>query len=232
MDAIILAGGLGTRLKPAISAVPKPLAPIGKLPFLDILLKQLNPFKQINKVILAIGYKAELIIQRYQGSYKYHFEIDFSIENAPLGTGGAIKHALPHTTSDEVLILNGDSYVEFDLTNLQKTHIKNKASLTLVTVKVNDTERYGSVDIDMSTMRITQFSEKQKAKGAGFINAGCYLLEKRLFDHIPGKRNISFEKRILPTFLEKRIYAKISKGKFIDIGTPESFFSAKDYLDM
>ena len=232
MDAIILAGGLGTRLKPVLSAVPKPLAPIGERPFLDILLKQLNPFKQIKKVILAIGYKAELIIQRYQGSHEYHFKIDFSVEDAPLGTGGAIKHALPLTTYDEVLILNGDSYVEFDLTDLHRTHIENKASLTLVAVKVNDSERYGSVDIDLSTMRIIQFGEKQKTSGAGFINAGCYLLEKRILDRIPEKQNISFEKQILPTLLEKRMYAKISKGKFIDIGTPESFFSAKDYLDM
>ncbi|RKZ90985.1 MAG: D-glycero-D-manno-heptose 1-phosphate guanosyltransferase [Candidatus Parabeggiatoa sp. nov. 1] len=226
MDAIILAGGLGTRLKPVVSEVPKPLAPIGDRPFLDLLLQQLDSFEQIEKVILAISYKAELIQQHYQGNDKYHFEIDFSIEDVPLGTGGAIKHALPFTTSNEVLILNGDSFVEFDLTDLHQTHIENKANLTLVAVKVNDTERYGSVDIDMSTMRIAQFSEKQKTNGVGFINAGCYLLKKCLFNDITEGQKVSFEKQILPSLVEKKAYAQISTGKFIDIGTPKTYQQA------
>ncbi len=231
MDAIVLVGGSGTRLRPVVSDVPKPLAPIEGRPFLDILLAQLDRFETIRKVVLAVGYKAEKIIEHYRGCKIYRFGVAFSTEEYPLGTGGAIKKALSLTSSAQVLILNGDSYVEFDLTELNEAHLAHNAIATLTVAKVNNISRYGSVQFDMPTMRIVRFEEKGRTQGEGWINAGCYLADRRVFDAFEIGKPISLEQEILPSLVpEETIFAHMSTGMFIDIGTPESYEMAVKIL--
>ena len=228
IDAIILAGGQGTRLRTVVSDLPKPLAPIDGKPFLDILLTQLSDFERVRRVVLAVGYKADLIEARYRNSGDFGFRIEFSVERTPLGTGGALLQALPLTKSADVLVLNGDSYVDFDLSALAEAHARRNAAVTMVVVEVEDTSRFGSVQLDTSDDRVLGFAEKSGSQGRGVINAGCYLLARSAFAHLPAAPT-SFEREILPAQL-KSTYAHVVNGKFIDIGVPESYSLAADYL--
>lgn len=224
IDVIILAGGLGTRLRQIVRDVPKPLAPINGRPFLDMLLDQLDGFGQIRKVVLAIGYKADHIVSRYSAN-SHRFNMHFSIETVPLGTGGAIKKAISHVESDDVLVMNGDSFTEFDLSGLRRLHEENVADITFLITEVPEVGRYSSVHVDPATQRVIQVSKKGAVRGAGFINAGCYLLKRRIFDRVPDAQALSFEDQILPSLLSNA-YALTTRGKFIDIGTPESYMVA------
>ncbi len=230
MDAIILAGGKGTRLSGIVNNTPKPLAPVNGRPFLDILLSQLNSFVFIKKVVLAIGYKSEMIIGRYKDCPNYNFRIIFSIEDKLLGTGGAIKKALALTNTNDVLILNGDSYVEVDIEDMVRFHKINNALLTIVLKEVDNAGRYGSIEID-DKKRILLFREKSSLERACLINAGMYILRKSLFDSIEADMEISFEKEILPQLIRNNAYGYVVKGKFIDIGIPESYRIAGEYLN-
>ena len=228
IDTIILAGGLGTRLRQAVPDLPKPLAPVNGRPFLDILLRQLAAFAGIRKVVLAIGYKAEVIKTHYQGNHGHRFDLEFCVENVPMGTGGAILQALPFTGSRDVLVMNGDSYIDFDLERLLATHSERAAEVTMVVTEVEDTARFGSIKLDTSSSRVVEFVEKGSGGGRGFINAGCYLLARKVFEREP-LQPVSFEKDILPRHLHST-YAQVARGKFIDIGVPESYRFAAEYL--
>lgn len=228
MDAIILAGGKGTRLRPAVADVPKPLARVGERPFLDLLLRQLQRFQSVEKVVLAVGYKSEQIEAEYHNERRFGFPIEFSVEHAPLGTAGAIFLALRNTRSQDVLVLNGDSYVEFDLSALAADHSRHAAAITMVVVEVADAGRFGSVIVDSSSERVLGFAEKTGSSAPGLINAGCYVLARRVFEHIPIEP-ASFERDVIPRHLAST-YAHAVTGKFIDIGTPESYQRAADVL--
>ncbi len=232
IDAIILAGGEGKRLRSIVNEIPKPLAIVGKKPFLDILLEQLSEFNCINSVVLAVGYKAEKIIERYKNCSKYAFDIVFSVEEELLGTGGAIKKAIKHTKTKDILVLNGDSYTEINIKDLIVTHRDNKAKITIALLKVDDVSRYGSVRVNGQN-RILSFDEKKKDTAPGLINAGIYIMQKKIFSDIKENKVISFEKELLPVFirnLKGSIYGHIVNGKFIDIGIPESYKVANEYL--
>lgn len=221
-DAIILAGGKGTRLRSVFPDIPKPLVLINGRPFLDILLSQLSKFSCIEKVVLAVGYKAEMITGRYKDCSTYNFKILFSEEEKLLGTGGAIKKSLPLIDTDDALILNGDSYVEIDIYDLIRFHETKNALITIVLKQVDNAERYGSVAID-NQMKILHFEEKQNKNKHGLINAGMYIANKALFDRIEKEREMSFEKEILPEFIKNNAYGYVVSGKFIDIGIPETY---------
>lgn len=229
MDAIILAGGKGTRLSSVVNNVPKPLATVNGRPFLDILLLQLNRFSFIKEVVLAIGYKSEMIIDRYKDCSDYNFRIVFSCEEKLLGTGGAIKKALALTDTGDVLILNGDSYIEVDIEDLLKFHNSNNASLTIVLKEIDNADRYGAIEID-GKKKIISFKEKSSIKKSGLINAGMYVLKRTLLDIVEDKKVISFEKEILPELIRNNIYGYVVEGKFIDIGVPEAYKIAGEYL--
>lgn len=226
IDAVILAGGFGTRLRPIIRDMPKPLAPVNGYPFLDMLLGQLHEFRQIRRVILAVGYMADKIVSRYRENKNYGFDIQFSTEAIPLGTGGAIKKAISLTESDDILVMNGDSFCEYDFSALRQLHEERAADITFVVTEVPEAARYSLMSVDPATRRVTLISSKASRKGAGFINAGCYLLKRRIFDKVPDAQALSFEDHILPSLLSNA-YALTVCGKFIDIGTPESYMLAK-----
>jgi D-glycero-alpha-D-manno-heptose 1-phosphate guanylyltransferase len=145
IDAIILAGGLGTRLRTIICDRPKVLAPINNRPFLDIILNILNRCNLISCVVLATGYMADRIIEEYRQNRQYSFKMRFSIEEKLLGTGGGIKKALSLTTTKKVLVLNGDSFLEVDLHKLIRSHDEKGAALTMAVVEVENSNRFGRV---------------------------------------------------------------------------------------
>lgn len=227
LEAIILAGGFGTRLAPILSHLPKTLAPIQGTPFLQLLFHQLEQSGLVSKVILALGYKAA-DIESFLKTQKYSFKVDLSIEPTPLGTGGALLYALPKTTAPTLLVLNGDSYFDLSLLNFIAFHREKKADLTIACHKVDDISRYGSIEIDPSS-RILNYREKSPISEPGWINAGLYLIEKPLLTPFQLKP-YSIEKDLFPQFLSKRIYAYQQEATFIDIGTPNSYNQAQQIL--
>lgn len=221
MDAIILAGGLGKRLRDTVSDVPKPLAPIQGKPFLDILLAQLD--KRVERVILAIGYQSEKIKEYYRNT-----PLIFSEEDVPLGTGGALKQALQLAYSSPVFVMNGDSYFDVDLEGMLKFHNTSQAHLTLSCREVEDVSRYGTISFD-ENQRIFAFREKDAESGKGLINGGIYVMDKNLLDSFPDTP-FSLEQEGFPHLLKNRVFAYPSTGKFIDIGTRDSYYQAQEIL--
>lgn len=226
MDAIILAGGLGRRLRKAVPRLPKPLAPIGKRPFLDILLAQLAGFKEISSIILSVGYQADKIINAYRGRKG----VTFSVENKPLGTGGGVREALEQCASEEVLVLNGDSYLAFSFAKLLQKYKNSEAEMVIACRKVEDCRRYGHIRFDPKSHRIWAFEEKIKHPSSGWINAGVYLMKRSLLLSYERGAVLSLEKDILPKLLERRIFSYLSTALFIDIGTEETYVQAQKLL--
>lgn len=229
IDAIILAGGKGTRLQSVVSDLPKPLAPVNGRPFLDILLSQLDRCGCVNRLVLAVGHKSETVIDRYKDCTVYGFKILFSVEREPLGTGGAIKMALPLTESQDIMVLNGDSFVEVDIPNLIREHNSKNALLTMVLTEVDNAGRYGAVRVNRDKT-VTAFEEKNDDYGPGLINAGIYILNRKLFDGIQDGKVISFEREILSDLIHGEATGYVTKGKFIDIGIPETYRISDEYL--
>lgn len=219
MRAIILAGGLGTRLRSVISAVPKPMAPIQQKPFLAYLLDHLHT-QGITQVVLSLGYQAEMIRDCFQSQYGA-IHIEYAIESAPLGTGGAMRHGLQlfSDSIEPVFVLNGDTLLKADLQAMYGIHQQHNASLTMALCQVNNAERYGRVVVEGN--QITQFQEK-KAAGAGLINAGIYLMTPTLLNKYPEGGAFSFECDYLPN-AEVKPNAFITDSYFIDIGVPEDY---------
>lgn len=222
-DIIILAGGLGTRLKHLIPDTPKPMAVVNGKPFLQYLLNDLS--KQGAKhVILSVGYKHQQIINYFGHSFK-STKLTYSVENTPLGTGGAIKKALEKLHTTKSFILNGDTFFEVDLSEMEQKHEKNIADLSIAVKKMTNYERYGSVNISHDL--ITGFEEKMHKK-KGFINGGIYMINKDLLAtyNLPDK--FSFEKDFMENcYPEIKCMAYESKGYFIDIGVPDDFKKAQ-----
>lgn len=225
-EVIILAGGLGTRLKDAVKDVPKPMAPIGNLPFLAYLFQYLKKFP-VNKVILAVGHKYESISDYFGNQYQ-GMDIEYAIENEPLGTGGAIANALKFTKSKTVFLLNGDTFFKVDLLQLLHHHEQSKSQLTLALKPMQQFDRYGTVEIRDS--RIIKFNEK-KPVNEGLINGGVYVIDKQNFEslNLPGK--FSFEKEILEKETTHwNMQSLICEGYFIDIGIPDDYKRAQQEL--
>lgn len=224
MDAIILAGGLGTRLRSVVSELPKCMAPVCDKPFLSYLLDYLAKYQEIDHVILSVGYLRESIFEWIEKN-KFSFTISYAIEETPLGTGGGIKLALKQIKSDEVFILNGDTFFDVNLTDFSKTCKSNNSSINLALKPLCNFDRYGAVDID-SENRIIAFNEKKHCD-EGLINGGVYYINTKniSLNCIPDKG--SFEKEVLEKEADKKkISGYICDGYFIDIGIPEDYEKA------
>lgn len=223
-ECIILAGGMGTRLQSVVSDLPKCMAPINGKPFLFYMFRWLEK-NQFNRVILSLGYKSGSVID-FAKSDPWPFEIITEVEQEPLGTGGAIAGALRHCQSEQVFILNGDTFFDIDFTNLQHQHLSHEATLTIAAKPLKNYDRYGSLVCEADG-RITGFLEKN-ATLEGIINGGIYLLSlpTTLFDGTSGK--FSFETDILEKkFAVNRFFAAPDNGYFIDIGIPEDYRRAE-----
>lgn len=225
MDAIVLAGGEGTRLSKVLNGIPKPMAPIGNRVFLEIILRRLKQ-SQVTDVVLSVGYKAN-VIQQHFGSEFAGIRITYAAETYPLGTGGAIRASLAYVRGARTLVLNGDTYLELDYNRMVESHIMAGRSLSIAAVEVADTSRYGRMLVQQDT--VTGFSDKASG-GSGTINAGVYVVEKNLFD-LDQSESFSFEKDFLARFVSSlRPYAFRTSGYFIDIGIPEDYTRAQREL--
>lgn len=225
MDCIILAGGFGTRLRSVVSHVPKALAPIQGIPFLNLLVRQLIDSGSVSKITLALGYLAEQVIDAFKD---VPFPIDFSCEDQPLGTGGAVLKAMQRTVSDPVLVINGDTYLNISISQMLAFHQARQADVTLAYRKVENADRFGTLELS-SEGRILGFKEKKE--GSGEISCGFYLFNRTLFENLSFGESFSLERDFFPHCLLKyKMSGFPCAGTFIDIGTPESFAQSQELL--
>lgn len=223
MEAIILAGGFGTRLRHVVSEVPKPMAPMndeGK-PFLSVLLDQLAE-QGMGHVVLSTGYMSD-VIEKYFGNAYEGMQLDYSVETSPLFTGGAVKLALSRCSESDVFVLNGDTYFKVDLQRMLTYHQGRNAEFTIAVKEMHDFNRYGTVEYDDTGIHC--FREKMPCKD-GWINGGVYCLKKELLSQV-AEDKFSLEKDFMEKQVEKiKMYAFPSDGFFIDIGIPEDYYRA------
>jgi D-glycero-alpha-D-manno-heptose 1-phosphate guanylyltransferase len=222
MEVIVLAGGMGTRLRAVVNDLPKPMAPVNGKPFLEYLFQWLSLYF-VSRIILSVGYKSDAISEYFGNSFG-NIPLEYIIETEPLGTGGALKFALNYTTEEDVVIINGDTYFPIDLDKFLDFHILNKSKLSIALKKMEKFDRYGTVELFGQT--IIHFNEKQFCE-EGLINGGIYLINASYIRSISLPEIFSFEKEVI----EKQTKNKNFKGMifnepFIDIGIPDDYFKA------
>ncbi|EAJ6837456.1 D-glycero-D-manno-heptose 1-phosphate guanosyltransferase [Campylobacter coli] len=214
MQAIVLAGGLGTRLKSVVQDLPKPMAPINGKPFLAFVLEYLKK-QGIAEVILSVSYKYELIQEYFKDEF-HGMKIRYNVEKELLGTGGAIKDALK-LIQNQVYVLNGDTIFDIDLKKL----FLNNSKICIALKQMQNFDRYGTVNVDDQGI-VTSFEEKVFKK-QGLINGGIYLLKKDIFDNFDLEKKFSFEKFLQENFELLKIQTQIFNDYFIDIGVPQDY---------
>lgn len=222
-EAIILAGGLGTRLQGIVSDVPKPMAPVANAPFLKYILQYLKA-QGVGKVVLAVGYKHQ-VISNYFGNNFEGIHLTYAIEVEPLGTGGGLRLAIEKLVDDKVFVINGDTFFDVDLWALEQLAIEQKSDLCIALKPLNKFDRYGSVEI--RGHRVVQFKEKQFVK-EGLINGGIYWMKTELLKDFKEGSKFSFEKEVMESKVQNKIFSGlISNTYFIDIGIPEDYQKAQ-----
>lgn len=238
MEAIILAGGFGTRLASRLDGIPKPMAPVAGRPFLEILLAQLRG-AGCTRVILSVGHLHAVIQDHFGASFR-GMTLDYAIESAPLGTGGAIRLALAQATEDSVLVLNGDTFLDADYADMMRFHRQERAAATIALVHQPDIARYGGVAV--ANRRIVAFEEKGRTgtgptpgpnpgPNPGLINAGAYVLDRNLRWPPSLPERFSIEKDFfVPEIARLAPAAYEVTGYFLDIGIPEDFDRAQTEL--
>lgn len=227
-EAIILAGGRGTRLRPVVGDVPKPLAPVAGRPFLAWVLDRLAG-AGVRRCILATGYRAEMVRAAIGGDWN-GMQIDFSVEDRALGTGGAVARAAGMLHGGGAHVLNGDTYLEYAPAGLQAAAERVQADVAIALAHVPDVARYGAADIAQG--RVLAFSEKG-GQGSGWINAGCYYLARSLLDELPRDRAFSLEQDVLAPAIAagESVAAFVETDRFIDIGVPDDYARAQRHFD-
>ena len=221
-EAIILAGGLGKRLRDIVPNLPKSMAIVRGRPFLEILLEMLSR-KGFTRVVLSLGYKAENVLDHFDRNFA-GMDIDFVIENKPLGTGGAIRLAMTKSKQNHTYILNGDTYLDLE-TELIEAQWAARGNPIIVGRQVQNTERFGRIQVQDGI--VSKFIEKG-VSGSGLINAGCYVLNHKQLDAYKLFEPFSFEYDYLVHAVNKNIIdVFVSKGQFIDIGVPEDYVRAQ-----
>lgn len=225
-EAIILAGGFGTRLASVVD-VPKPMAPINDIPFLEYILNYLAKH-HVTKIHLAVGYKHQVILDYFGKQYK-SCELNYVVEDTPLGTGGAIKKALAEVESDKVFIINGDTLFDVDLAQMEEEFNSNHAAVSLALKPMQNFDRYGVVEIDSSN-KILAFKEKQYCEN-GAINGGIYLLKSNVFEGLDFPEQFSLEQDYFDVYCSQtNFFGFISDTYFIDIGIPTDYAKAQEEL--
>lgn len=225
MQALVLVGGLGTRLKKVVSDRPKPMALIKGKPFLEYLINNLKTHG-ITEIILAVGYMGSYIESYFKSGEDFEVKIKYSYEDISMGTAGAIKNAEKLITEESFMILNGDTYFDINYKQLMHYHKQKESSFTMVLRRVEDAKRYGTVKFD-NEHRITGFMEKREDKHVeGYINGGIYIVNKSILNKIPAGKKFSLENKLMPELVKnlEPIYCKNENGYFIDIGIPEDYY--------
>ena len=228
IKAALLVGGLGTRLKSVVALTPKPLAAVGDRPFVELLVRQLR-HQGIRRLVMCTGYLAQEVENELGDGRKFDVTIEYSKGSHPMGTAGAIKLAEPLLSdSSDFLVMNGDSFIEVDFRELIQFHRRKNGIASVAVVKMKNEQRYGTVQITPAG-RVSGFKEKTDGDPTGFINAGIYVFNHRILDHIPDGA-VSLEKDIFPSVLDEGIYALEQHGVFIDIGTPGDYARAQKLI--
>lgn len=224
-SAVLLVGGMGTRLRSVLPSKPKPLAPIGGIPFLELLVLQLRS-QGFRRLVMCTGFQAQQIEEALGDGNKWNLEIEYSIESSPLGTAGALKHA-ERVLSEEpnFVVMNGDSFLETDFHGLMRFHLERGGRTTMAVRRVADAARYGTVEVD-GQGRVLSFKEKLGLQQPGLVNGGIYILQREVLKTIP-EGPASLEKDVLPKLIEHGTFAMEQAGMFIDIGTPEDYARAQ-----
>jgi len=227
LQAVILAGGIGTRLRPLTNTVPKPLIPILDRPMIEYIISALP--KEVTSIVIAVSYMKEAL-EQYFSERDHHVEVHVVNEEEPLGTGGAIKN-VERYLDDTFLVFNGDVISSLEIDRLLAFHSRNKGIGTIALWKVDDPSRYGVVDLD-SGSRILKFLEKVPKEEApsDLINAGIYVLEPGILDHMEPGRRTSIEREVFPKVIEQGLYGHHFTGYWVDAGTPPSFLEAQNIV--
>lgn len=229
-DAVVLCGGAGLRLRSVTGDAPKSLANIGGRPFLEILLSQLRRHG-FQRVILAVGYQRDLIREHFGDGRAFGLDLKYSIESAPLGTGGALRNAVDQIGSDAVLIMNGDSYTDADLAAFLTDYRSSKPDVSMLVVPADGRVDCGLVSVDADG-KVLGFKEKQSAAGTQFVNAGIYLARKSALAGIQPGIQVSLETDLFPRWLAegRHLRAFRHSGECVDIGTPDRYQRAQTTL--
>ncbi|EHI10631.1 sugar phosphate nucleotidyltransferase [Mycolicibacterium thermoresistibile] len=223
VDAVVLVGGQGTRLRPLTLSAPKPMLPTAGLPFLTHLLSRIAE-AGIEHVVLGTSYKAHVFEAEFGDGSKFGLNIEYVTETEPLGTGGAIANVADKLRFDTVMVFNGDVLSGADLQGLLDTHERSGADLTLHLVRVGDPRAFGCVPTDAHGV-VTAFLEKTQDPPTDQINAGCYVFQRHVIDRIPRGRAVSVEREVFPQLLSEglRICGHVDASYWRDMGTPEDF---------
>ena len=225
IEAVILAGGAGTRLRSVVSDVPKPLAPVAGRPFIEYLLLQVRA-AGIARVVICSGYRAGTIEAELGTGERWGVSIRYSVEDAPLGTGGALRHAQPMLAGERWLVMNGDSLFDISLADLFGAHARRPAPATLALASVGDASRYGGVTLARDGT-VSAFVEKPPDAAPKCINGGLYIIDRTTLDLIPADRPVSLEHEVFGGLVGRGLRGVALDGYFVDIGVPADFMRAQ-----
>lgn len=229
ITAVLLVGGKGTRLRSVVTSTPKPLAAVGGQSFLELLVRQLRS-QGVRRVVMCSGYLAEQIESTFGDGRAWGVEIQYSREDQPLGTGGAVKHAGRFLQAEpDFLVMNGDSFLEMGVREFVRSHRARKGFASMAVVPVENAARYGTVKVD-SNGTVGGFAEKTGLESPGLINAGVYVFSRAVLGCIP-EGPCSLERDVFPQILGRGIQAWEQRGMFIDIGTPEDYARAQELCE-
>lgn len=217
-DLVVLCGGLGTRLRPAVSDRPKALAMIDDRPFLDFILDHFVGHG-IARIILCTGYLGDCIDERYAG-FRHPYELVISREPSPMGTAGAVKQAEGLIRSDPFMVVNGDSLIDVDLNELLEFHAVKQGWATIALASADARHDVGFVTLD-SHGQVSAFSEKRPGAASPYHNAGLYVFRRAVLTEITERRPLSIELDVLPVLLSRGVFGFVSDAPLYDIGTPE-----------
>jgi len=224
MKAVILVGGLGTRLRPLTINTPKAMVPVLNTPFLEYVIRRLRQHN-VREIVLALSHLAQPIEDYFGTGSRLGIRLNYIFEETPLGTAGAVKNA-ENFLDETFLVLNGDIFTDLDLTAMMDFHSKSRSKATIALTPVDDPTSYGLIETDAKG-RVTRFLEKPSWKQVttNMINAGTYILEPDVMSHVPPQTKFSFEREVFPPLLEQGepIYAYPSSCYWMDIGTPEKY---------
>jgi NDP-sugar pyrophosphorylase family protein len=228
-EAVILAGGLGTRLQAAVADRPKPLADVSGRPFVVRIFEQLLSW-QMRIAVLCVGYKAERVIEAFGARYR-GLELRYAREASPLGTGGAMRNALALCAGNDLLVLNGDSYCDLDGPALMRAHLESEAAATMALLQVPDATHAGVVELDEAGF-VRRFSDRPARPGEpGLINAGVYVFRREVIASLPVNMALSLEERVFPQMAGHGLRGWRAIGaRFIDIGTPATYAQAPGFF--
>jgi NDP-sugar pyrophosphorylase family protein len=229
IPALLLVGGLGTRLRPVLPFTPKPLATVGDKSFLDLLVRQLR-YQGIRRLVMCTGYLGEQIENEFGNGQSWDAAIEYSKELHPLGTAGAVKLAQSYIPeAPDFLVMNGDSFLDIDFHELIRFHREHGGLVSMAVLQVKNAARYGTVQMDAEG-RVIGFLEKTGRDAFGIVNAGVYVFDRNILEHVP-EGPASLERDVFPRVLNHGVYALEQHGIFIDIGTPEDYARAQHLCD-